>query len=292
MRGEAAAQGQIVAMVCGAIAGLLAVLAVRDLLREMPGALKWATVAFEPLARAGREGYLPSEPEYRRLVLAGSAFLAALGWMLGGVGVAVLLALAAPWISRRLLRRRRRRYTEQVAKAIPDAANALADSLAAGRSLRGALTELSSFLDGSAAAEFERMGRELELGSPTAAVIADLKGRVPSARVEEFCAALMAGRGAGGDLAALMRRFAAAAAAQDRAARDARSATAQARFTGILVVLMPAAAACFTELVSPGFVGAILGSPPALALVALAGLMQLGGYLAIRRLAASATRPR
>ena len=80
-------------------------------------------------------------------------------------------------------------------------------------------------------------------------------GALGSPRVDSFAAALLSQQLAGGDLAALLRRFAAAAAERDRAEADARSATAQARFTGLLVVAMPAGAALFAELLEPGFVG-------------------------------------
>ena len=58
-------------------------------------------------------------------------------------------------------------------------------------------------------------------------------------RVNSFTAALVSQQLGGGDLAGLLRRFAASAAERDRVAADARSATAQARFTGLLVVAMP-----------------------------------------------------
>ena len=53
-----------------------------------------------------------------------------------------------------------------------------------------------------------------------------------SARVDSFAAAVLSQRLSGGDLAGLLRRFAAGAAERDRVAEDARAATAQARFTG------------------------------------------------------------
>ena len=121
------------------------------------------------------------------------------------------------------------------------------------------------------------MRAELELGAPTREALAALRRRVGSPRVDSFAAALLSQQLAGGDLAALLRRFAAAAAERDRIAADARSATAQARFTGLLVVAMPAGAALFAELLEPGFVGGLLanrprrrcsGSPPALQLAA------------------------
>jgi Flp pilus assembly protein TadB len=67
---------------------------------------------------------------------------------------------------------------------------------------------------------------------------------------------------------------------------DARSATAQARFTGLLVVALPVGAALLAELLEPGFVAGLLRDPAAAALLAAAGALQLAGFWAIRRLSA------
>jgi tight adherence protein B len=106
-----------------------------------------------------------------------------------------------------------------------------------------------------------------------------------SQRIDAFAAALLSQRLAGGDLAGLLRRFAAGAAEQERVAEDARSATAQARFTGLLVVAMPTGGALFAELLQPGFLAGLLASPPAAVLLALAAALQVLGFLAIRRFA-------
>ena len=106
-----------------------------------------------------------------------------------------------------------------------------------------------------------------------------------SERVDAFAAAVLSQRLAGGDLAGLLRRFAAGAADRDRAAEEARTATAQARFTGLLVVAMPSGAALFAELLSPGFIDGLLGEPIAAILLILAAGLQLAGFVAIRHLA-------
>ncbi len=106
-----------------------------------------------------------------------------------------------------------------------------------------------------------------------------------SARVDAFAAALLSQRRAGGDLAGLLRRFADGAAERDRVAEDARSATAQARFTGLLVVAMPSGGALFAELIQPGFLARVLGAPASAVLLALAAALQLVGFVAIRRFA-------
>lgn len=278
-----------VATLLGALAGLAAFAAFRDLVAETPGLLAWLWRALEPLARAGREGYLPSRPEVRRLAVAATTLAVAAGWLLSGPLVSLPICLLAPLASRWLIRRRRRRYRRRLDLAIPEAAAAIADALAAGRSLRAVLAGLAAGLRGAAAAEFAALGAEIDLGAPTGAAIAGLRRRHPTGRIEAFCAALQAGHESGADLAALLRRFSAAAQARDRAERDARSATAQARFTGLLVAAMPLGAALLAEAVAGGVVASVLRSPLALVLVATALGMQLVGFLLIRRLAEAGT---
>lgn len=268
-----------------AMAGGLLVLAAREAWLASPAAARWLGLALEPLRRAGEEGYAPSVLERRRL--AGLATVGAVvgGWLLGGVALALPLAAAGPAAMAWAIGARRRRYRRAVECALPEVATAIADSLSAGRSLRAALPAAVASLDGPPALEMARLAAELDVGAPTAAAVVGWRRRMRSARVDAFAAALLSQRLAGGDLAGLLRRFAAGAAEQERVAEDARSATAQARFTGLLVVAMPSGGALFAELLEPGFLAKLLASPPAAVLLALAAALQVTGFLAIRRLA-------
>jgi tight adherence protein B len=272
-------------LLLGAGAGALAALAVREAVLGTPGVAVWMREALEPLARARREGYAPSAVERRRLAALGTGAALLLGLLIAGPGFGVPLAVAGPGIAAWAVSRGRSRYRRSVERALPEIASAVADSLSAGRSLRASLTAATASLDGPAAVELARLGAELELGAPTSEALGGLRARLRSARVDAFAGAVLSQQLAGGDLAGLLRRFAEGAAEQDRAAEDARSATAQARFTGLLVVAMPSGAALFAELVQPGFLGRMLASPPAAAMLALAAALQLAGFAAIRRLA-------
>lgn len=272
------------AVLIGAIAGGLGALAVREALLASPALAGWLRLALEPLRRAGAEGYAPSTLERRRLAGLGTAAAIAAGWFLGGFALALPLAVAGPAAAGWAIGSRRRRYRRAVERSLPEVARAIADSLSAGRSLRAALAGSVASLDGPPATELARLGAELELGAPTAATIEGWRRRMRSERVDAFAAALLSQRLAGGDLAGLLRRFAAGAAERERVAEDARAATAQARFTGLLVVAMPTGGALFAELLQPGFLAKLLGSPPAAALLAVAMLLQLVGFAAIRRL--------
>jgi len=262
----------------------LAALAIREALLASPLVAGWLRQAIEPLRRAGAEGYTPSTMERRRLALLGVGAALVGGWFLGGVAVALPLALAGPALAGSALAARRRRYRSAVERSLPDVAVAIADSLLAGRSLRASLAVAASSLEGPAAIELACLAAELDLGAPTADAVAAWRRRLHSERVDAFAAALLSQRLAGGDLAGLLRRFAEGAAERDRVAEDARSATAQARFTGLLVVAMPTGGALFAELVQPGFLSRLLTSQVTASLLALAAGLQLAGFFAIRRL--------
>jgi tight adherence protein B len=278
-----AASGLLPALAGAAAGGLLA-LAAREALLASPAAARWLRLALEPLRRAGREGYAPSNGERRRLAALGAAAAVLGGWLFAGLALALPLSVAGPALAAWAISSRRRRYRVAIERSLPEVATAIADSLSAGRSLRASLPAAAGSLDGPPASELARLGAELDLGAATTEAVEAWRRRMRSERVDAFAAALLSQRLAGGDLAGLLRRFAAGAAERDRVTEDARSATAQARFTGLLVVAMPTGGALFAELLQPGFVGGLLASPPAAVLLALAAAFQLVGFVAIGRL--------
>jgi tight adherence protein B len=267
-----------------ALAGGLGAVAAREALRGAPEAARWLVRAVEPLRRAGSEGYAPSAAERRRLgLLLGAALLFCGTWMFGPAPAAPLAA-AGPAGASWALASRIRRYRRAVETALPQIATATADALAAGRSARAALGGAAGSLEGPAAVELSRVRADLDLGAPLDGALAGLRGRIRSPRVDSLCAVLLSQRIAGGDLVSLLRRYALAETARERARADARSATAQARFTGLLVAAMPAGAALLAELLAPGFVTGLMANGASLTLLAIAAALQLAGFAAIRRL--------
>jgi tight adherence protein B len=269
----------------GATAGGLLALAAREAWSASPALAGWLRRALEPLRRAGEEGYAPSSLERRRLAVLATAAAIVAGWFLGGIALALPLSVAGPAGMGAAITARRRRYRRRVERSLPEVAIAVADSLSAGRSLRASLPAAIASLDGPAAIELARLATELDLGAPTGEVVEGWRRRMHSRRVDSFAAVLLSQRLAGGDLAGLLRRFAAGAAERERVAEDARSATAQARFTGLLVVAMPTGGALFAELLQPGFLATLLSSTPAAVLLALAAALQVAGFFVIRRFA-------
>lgn len=267
-----------------ALAGGLLAVAARDAVISAPRIAGWLSAAVAPLGRAGREGYAPSTEEQRRLALLGSAAILGLVVLTVGLGPLAVAAAAGPSAAGWLVTRRRERYRHAVERSVPEVATAIADAISGGRSVRGALAGASSSLEGPAAVELARLAAELELGASTGDALGAMRRRLRSARVDALVTALLSQQGAGGDLAALMRRLAGAAAERDRVDDEARTATTQARFTGLLVVALPAGAAVFAELLEPGFISEVLAEPAAATMLIAAAGLQLAGFAAMRRL--------
>jgi tight adherence protein B len=138
---------------------------------------------------------------------------------------------------------------------------------------------------GAAGGELRAAARTLALGARTADVLEELRRRAGSPAWDTIVAAILLQREAGGDLAGLLRAVAGGLEEVARVEADARGATAQARFTAWLVALLPAGAAVLAELARPGFLGSLLGAPPAPWLLAGAATCELVACALIRRIA-------
>lgn len=269
-----------------ALAAALGVLALWDVLAAAEQLVRDAGLGglLAPLARARRVGAAPSGVERRRLALVAVLVLLAAGWLVAGPLVGAALAAGGPWGLRTLVRGRQRHYRAELERAAPAVARAVADALAAGHAISRALAEAARSVDGAATVELDALGRALAVGQPLEAALATLQARADSRAYDTLATAILLQRDAGGDLVALLRELARSQEAAARCADDARAATAQARFTGLLVGILPAGAAALAELASPGALAGVLHSPLTLWLAGFAGFLQLLGLLAIRRL--------
>jgi len=270
-----------------ALAGGLSAIAIRETIISAPRAAAWTREAMRPLRRIAREGYDPSPGEQRRLALLGSGGIATVVVLLVGLGPLAIAAAAGPWFAGAIVARRKEAYRSAIERSIPDVASAIADAISGGHSVRGALGAAAQSLEGPPAAELARVAADLEVGAPTAKALAGMRERLRSERVDSLSTALLSQQIVGGDVAALMRRLAAASAERDRVDDEARAATTQARFTGLLVVAMPAGAGLFAELLQPGFISRVLAEPASAGMLIAAVALQAVGFAVIRRLGMS-----
>jgi tight adherence protein B len=250
---------------------------------RVPALVRRALARVLATGLAGRE---PTSAERLRLAVLGTLVLFAAGWLLGGVLAAGALATAGPAAAAALLRVRQRRWHAALADGAPAVARSLADALTGGHSVRGAIAEAaaSGGVPGAAGAQLVRCASELALGERTEVVLTRLARRTGLPAYDTLVAAILLQRDAGGDLAGLLRGVARSLEESARVAADARSATAQARFTAGVVTALPAGAAALAELAQPGYLLRLLSAPIPAVLAALAAVLQLAALVLVRRL--------
>jgi tight adherence protein B len=273
--------------------------------------------ALAPLRLAGKVGRSPTVPERRRLAMVGAGTLLAAGWLLAGPAAGMLLGAAGPAAVGPVLAARRRRWRRALADGVPGVARALADALAGGHSIRGALEVLgagsgaspladsageradglsgaantdsggdrTNGLPGAAGAELRTVARRLALGVPTEVVLIDLRDRAAHPAWDTLVAAILLQREAGGDLAALLRSIAESAEHARRVEADARGLTAQARATARLVAGLPCVALVLAELLAPGTLDGLIADPRSRLLLVAGAAVGAAALIAIGRIA-------
>ena len=275
-----------------AVGGCLGALATRDLVAAAVPGIRAAVPDLARrtedlagvVARVGREGRDPAAGERRSLLAVTSLAALLAGSAVLGPAAGLGLAMGAPWLGARLLRMRRERYRRRVEDGAAAVAVAIADALGGGHSLRAAIAEAARGVDGAAGHELRRVASELALGARTDAALEGMRVRVGSERVDTIVTAALLQRRAGGDLARLLRSVARSFEDAERLDREVRAATAQARFTGVVVVLLPLGGALLAELASPGFLRGLATSFITAWLAGLALALQVVAAVAIRRL--------
>ncbi len=285
----------VLGFVGGAAAGVAAIelahLTFGALSSRAPRWMRGIAVLVEALARAGREGRDPGALERRRLLVAGASCAFCAGAVTFGPLVGLGLAAAGPSAVARLLAARRRRYRAAVDAGVAEMAVAIADAIGGGRSLRAALgeaagegSECAAALGGAAGHELRRTAAELAAGAPTDDALEAMRARVRSPRMDVLVAACLLQRRAGGDLARLLRETARGMEDQARLEDEVRAATAQARFTALIVVLLPVGGALLAELASPGWFAGLWSSFLTAWLVGIALVLQALAAVLMHRL--------
>jgi tight adherence protein B len=191
------------------------------------------------------------------------------------------VAGAAPvaWVRRRA-RLRLRQFEEQ----FPDCLEFISRSMRAGHafsvSLEMVYREFSEPLSG----EFRRIWEEQNLGQPLDIVLNKLPQRIPSLDAQFFVAAVLLQRRTGGNLAELLDKLAQIIRERFKLRARVRAISAQGLMSGRILSAIPACVGLLMYAVNPQYARFFIDDPMGHKLLAGAILMQLIGYLVIRKI--------
>ena len=200
--------------------------------------------------------------------------------------VAIVAALAAGALPGLAVARIRRRHVDAFRQQIPDLLMLIAGALRAGNGLAQALAGAAAEIAPPARQELALMLREQRLGATLAESLAGLQRRL---RVEEtalFASALRIGTESGGDVADALESLADATRRKLAIEGKIRALTAQGRLQAWVMTMLPAGVAALLGAFDPEAMRPLLADWRGWVVCAAVALMQVAGFLTIRRLVA------
>lgn len=206
---------------------------------------------------------------------------AAAGALLDRPIVVPLAAVVFHAVASYLVGRRVAAYRRLVGRQTEEVINILVAHLRAGQSLVQSLQALTEEAPSPARAEFDRVARQLALGTSIAEALRSLERRVPVTYVSLLVSALNLHHRVGGDLPTLLRIAADSVRDQVRLQDDLRTAAAGQVLAAYVVAALPIMLFAVMLLIDRPYVGGLL-QPGWNLLLWVGGVMEVGGFLLMR----------
>jgi tight adherence protein B len=196
-------------------------------------------------------------------------------------GVAVMLVGAALPFLYLLQRRgaRRRRFEEQ----FPEALDLLSRALRAGHAFQTALGMVAEELPDPVGTEFKKTFEQQNYGLPLNEALHDLAARTELLDVRFFVTAVTIQRETGGNLSEILDNLAEVVRERFKLLRQVRVHTAHGRFTGYVLLALPAALGVALSFISPDHMNTLFTHPLGRTMLVGAAVMQTVGYVWIRQ---------
>jgi len=204
----------------------------------------------------------------------------ATGTILAALVLAVLASFGPYLFVRWKAGQRMRRFEE----LFPEAISLIIRALRAGHGFTTGLAMVADELADPVGPEFRLVYDLQNFGMPLEEALTSLARRVPLLDVRFFVTAVLTQRDAGGNLAEVLENISAVIRDRFKVKRQVRVVTAHARITGLVLSLMPVAAALATLIVAPKNMKVLLTDPMGVRLVLVAVVLQVLGALAIRKI--------
>lgn len=178
------------------------------------------------------------------------------------------------------IRRRRKKFTNQLGDMLTMVANALR----AGFSFMQAFELISREMDAPMGREVQLVVNEVNLGNTLESALDNMQRRVASPDFELVVTAVLIQRQVGGDLASILDTISETIAERVRMRREVMALTAQGRLSGIVVAVIPVALGLFLEIVNPGYLNPLLETDLGRMFIIGAIIMDMIGFLVIKRI--------
>lgn len=198
--------------------------------------------------------------------------------------VAILAFLFMPLVGWMLIQMKIRKRRKDFVNQLGDMLSMVASALRAGFSFVQAVEIVSKEMAAPMSVEISKLIREINVGVPMETALEDINRRVECPEFELITTAVLIQRQVGGNLAQILDNISDTINERIRMKREVLALTAQGRMSAVVLALLPIALAAFLFSVHHDYFDPLLESPMGKVAIGIALLMELLGYLVIKRI--------
>ena len=198
--------------------------------------------------------------------------------------VAILAFLFMPLVGWMLIQMKIRKRRKDFVNQLGDMLSMVASALRAGFSFVQAVEIVSKEMAAPMSVEVSKLIREINVGVPMETALEDINRRVECPEFELITTAVLIQRQVGGNLAQILDNISDTINERIRMKREVLALTAQGRMSAVVLALLPMALAAFLFSVHHDYFDPLLESSMGKVAIGIALLMELLGYLVIKRI--------
>jgi tight adherence protein B len=196
-------------------------------------------------------------------------------------GVIAALASTLPFYN--MLRVRQKRF-DQFEQQLPEALDFISRSMRAGHGFTIALEMLAADSPDPLGAAFRKIANDMQLGGSLPVCLSKLLELFPLVDVRFFVSSVLLQQETGGNLGEILSKLATIIRERFRLKGQVKAASAHGRITGLVLVLMPVAVACFMMVTSPDYLTDMAADKTGRIMIYGAVMGQIIGYFVIKKI--------
>jgi len=214
--------------------------------------------------------------------------IGAIGYLLSGTIVLGILAAVLGWFAPRwFVSYRQGKRLNAFNDQLGDALNLMVNGLRSGYSVMQAMEAVSREMPPPIAAEFSRIVQEVQIGLPLDQAMANMLRRIKSDDLDLVVTAINVQREVGGNLAEILDVISFTIRERVRIKGEIRTLTAQGRYSGYVISLLPIGLALVLFCVNKPYVSRLFTSGWCGWAMVVCGLLMIGtGFIAIQKIVA------
>ncbi len=197
------------------------------------------------------------------------------GWLVGGA-----IGFALPFVVLNIKRKRRMRLFEE---QFPEGLDLISRALKAGHAFATGLKMVADEMPEPVGPEFRKTFDEQNFGLPMKDALENLTLRMPLLDVRFFATAVLIQRETGGNLSEILENLAHVVRERFKILRQVRVYTAHGRFTGYVLLALPAVLCIALSFINPDHMNLLFRHHMGQMLLIAALVLQMIGYIWIRQ---------